>query len=291
MVVISLIAAFVVGAALATSGAILQGVLRNPLAEPYMLGIVGGASLFATIAAMFFPDLLGSWTLPIASFLGAFVSLTLVFLVSAAANRLRRIASTDAQLRSSHSTFILAGFAVASFTGSLQMLLVSYAPPELFKSLYSRLFGTISQITPSQLIAATAILCIAFASEYAFHRHLNVMELGLDEAECLGINTKLTLFWVIFIVSLVTAVAVALAGAIGFVGLVVPHFVRRIFGPKMQILLILSALFGGFFLFISQFVAQSLPGNLPAGIIAALLLSPLFLLLLITYKNGEGRDV
>lgn len=287
-----LAAAWVVGAILASSGAVLQGVLRNPLAEPYMLGVVGGAALAAALVMM-----LGGGTtvselhLVGASFVGGCTSLGLVFGVAALAHRLRSRGGADAAMRSSHSTLILAGFAVASFTGSLQMLLLTYADKDVFTALYRRLFGTLAAVTPFTLGVATCGLVGGLVGIMCLAKRLNVMELGLDEAECLGVNTKRTLAITLTIVSLMTAVAVALAGAIGFVGLVIPHLVRRLCGTGARRCVLVSAASGGVFLAVMSLVARLLPGEVPVGVVAAVALAPCFLGILAVQYAGEGRDV
>ena len=124
-----------------------------------------------------------------------------------------------------------------------------------------------------------------------FRRELNVMELGHEEAECLGVNTRLTMFVAIGAVAMATAVSVALAGAVGFVGLVVPHIVRRLVAVKMEILLPISALIGGIMVVAAEYVGRLLPGDVGVGVVCAVLGAPFFLYLLATPSAGEGRDI
>ena len=288
---LSIAAAIVVGAALAVSGAVLQSVLRNPLAEPYILGIVGGSALFSALATKLGLVALAAWVLPASSFLGACFSLSLLLLVAWFASRARAVNGSDAQLRSNFSTVVIAGFVVGGFTGSLDWLVLSYCSPEDFTRLNKWLYGSLSEVGFAALVSGALVLAIVMAVLVFFRRGLNVMALGHDEAECLGIDTRTTMVAVIGAVSLATAVSVSLAGAIGFVGLVVPHFVRRVFGPRMQRLLPFSALFGGVFLALAQIVAAKFLPEVGVGVICAIFGGPFILWLLASRRNGEGRDV
>ena len=289
--VLTVIAAVVVGAALSVSGAVLQSLLRNPLAEPYMLGIVGGGALFAVLAMNLGLVALGAFVLPLASFLGSCFALALVCLIAWCAQRHRTVKGADPHLRSSSSTLIVAGYATGAFLGSLDLLALSYAEEGAFVKISKWLYGRLDLVSRADLIFAVVTLSLVFAALFSFRRELNVMELGHDEAECLGVNTRLTLAVVIGSVALATAVSVALAGAVGFVGLVVPHFVRRVFGPRMQVLLPVSALLGGLALVFAEFLAQRLPGDVGVGVICAIFGAPFFLFLLASSWNGEGRDI
>ena len=289
--VVTILAALTVGAALAVAGAVLQSVLRNPLAEPYILGIVGGSALFSATAMKLGLLALGAWVLPVSSFLGSCFSLGLLVLVAYFAARAREANGSDAHMRSNYSTVVVSEFVVGGFTGSLDWFVLSTCSPEDFTRLNKWLYGSLAEVGGSSLAIGLATVAVVFAVLYSFRRELNVLELGHDEAECLGVNTRLTIAVVIGAVALVTAVSVALAGAVGFVGLVVPHFVRRVFGPRMQRLLPLSALFGGIFLVLAQFASRLLPEGVGVGVVCAIFGAPFFLYLLASKKNGEGRDI
>ena len=291
MIDCGLIAAGVAGAALAVAGATLQSVLRNPLAEPYMLGTVGGGSLFAAAAMHFGLTAWGAWLLPAASFLGSCVSLAIVSAVALAASRVRARRGADVHLRSSGSTVVLAGFVTGSFTGSLQMLLMSAADAETFARHSRWLFGSPSAAAPEAVVVAAVVTLATLAGLLLLSRWLDVLELGADEAACLGVNVRLTLVLALGAVSVMTATAVAVAGAIGFVGLVAPHVVRRALGPRMRWLLPGSALVGGVVLVLAEGMARRLPGDIPAGVLCALGGAPCFLALLASRHNGESRDV
>lgn len=284
-------AALVVGAALAVAGAVLQSVLRNPLAEPYLLGTVGGAALFSAGALVSGFAALGLWVLPLASFLGSCCSLALVCVVAVFAERAHRAESANPILRSSGSTIVLAGFTVGGFTGSLDMLVLSYAKSEDFASVSKWLYGSLACVTPLTFCLALVVFAGAFAVLLALARRLDVLELGRSEAECLGLNARSLILVSLAACSLLTAVSVAVAGAIGFVGLVVPHVVRRKFGPRMMRVLPLSALLGGGFLCAAEYLRRFLPGDVPVGVIAAICGAPFVLALLVSRRSGEGWDI
>ena len=287
------LAAFIVGCCLALAGAVLQSVLRNPLAEPYMLGMVGGGALFSALVLNLGLVSYGAFVLPVASFLGSCFSLLLVCLIAWCAARARLVNGSDAALRSSSSTIVVAGFTVGGFTGSLEMLVLSYSEPEAFTKLSKWLFGSLKEVQLPHLVLGAVVLVGVLVVLMAFRRQLNVMELGHDEAECLGVNTRLTMVAVIGSVALATSVSVALAGAVGFVGLVVPHVVRRLVGPKMELLLPVSAVAGGLVLVAAQAVAGWLSDahDVGVGVICAIFGAPFFLVLLASRRNGEGRDI
>lgn len=283
--------AFALGAALSMCGAALQSALRNPLAEPYLLGAVGGASLFSAIAVVTGFAAFGSVAMSAAGFAGAFFSLALVVTVSCISERMRRSSCADPFLRASGSTVVLAGFAVGSFTGSLQMFVVSFAGSEEFAALYKWLFGDLKNCGREAAIIASALAAGTFAALWATARRLNVMELGRTEAECQGINAERTTLAVLCVAAAVTAISVSIAGAIGFVGLVVPHAVRRVTGPRMQRILPACAFLGGIALAFAEAVTSFFPADIPAGVICAVFGAPFFIWLLVSRRNGEGWDI
>ena len=284
-------AAFVVGALLSVSGTALQSVLRNPLAEPYLLGTVGGASLFATIATLAGFSALGAWSLPAASFTGSCLSLGVVTLVAHTAERIRSSSSADPYIRSNGSTVVLAGFVTGSFTGSLQMLAISYADDGAFTAISKWLFGNLRSSTPASFLLGATALAAVFCVLFSRARQMNILELGRNEAECLGLNAKSTIIAVLGSVAIGTAVSVSIAGAVGFIGLVMPHAARRLTGPRMQLLLPASAVAGGLALTAAEAVSRFLPGDIPTGVICAVAGTPFFMWLLMSKRNGEGRDI
>ncbi len=287
------LAAIVTGAALSVSGAALQSVLRNPLAEPYLLGTVGGAALFAALAVNLGLTALGAWVLPASSFLGSCASLALVSAVALFAARARRADGANPFLLANGNAVVLAGFVTGGFFGSLDMLVMSYAKADDFAALSKWLYGSLAAVTPTSLVIGAATLVVVLATLLALARHLNVMELGRAEAETLGINTRALTFIVLGAVSLATAVSVALAGAIGFIGLVIPHAVRRKVGPRTGRVFVWSAILGGAFLPLAEAARQFLPKgeSVGVGVVCAILGAPFFLWLLVSRRNGEGWDI
>lgn len=284
-------AAAVVGASLSVTGATLQSVLRNPLAEPYLMGTVGGAALFAAAAIVSGLTAIGAWVMPMASFLGSLFSLSLVCLIAYLANRSRERESANPLLKSSGSTVVLAGFVTGAFTGSLNMLVLSYAKDEDFAAVSKWLYGNLSAVTPLVFALSTVAFALVLITLLRLARYLDILELGRAEAECLGVNARALILTVLGLSSLMTAVSVALAGAIGFVGLVVPHIVRRKAGPRMRRVLPYSALLGAAALVLAQLVARHLPGDVPVGVIAAIGGAPVIFAILVSRRNGEGWDV
>ena len=281
----------VVGASLAVTGTVLQSVLRNPLAEPYLMGTVGGAALLAAGAMVSGLTALGAWVLPAASFLGSCLSLALVCGVAYFAGRARAGESANPCLRSSGSTRVLAGFVTGGFTGSLNMLILSYAKPEDFAAVSKWLYGSLGSATSGSWMLCCAVFALVFGVLLTLARRLDVLELGRSEAECLGINARTIIVTVLVAASLMTAVSVALAGAIGFAGLVVPHVVRRLAGPRLTRVLPCAALAGAAFLVAAEAVRRLLPGDVPVGVVAAICGAPCVFALLVSRRNGEGRDV
>ncbi|MGN0852761.1 MAG: FecCD family ABC transporter permease [Kiritimatiellia bacterium] len=269
-----LAADLVVGASLALSGAALQSVLGNPLAEPYILGLVGGASLGVAVVFCLGLAAVSALLVPAAAFLGACLSLSLVCLVSVwAARRLGRRALSG-------STVVVAGFVAGSFTNSLQMLVLSFATPEQSAAALKWVWGDLQAVQAGPLALAGAALAVSLLALVALSRKLDVLALGEDVARSLGVNVRRTQLLALGAASLATAISVALAGAVGFVGLIVPHATRRIFGVRHGVYLPVSALLGGVFLVLAQGVARFLPGSVPLGVVCALAGAPFFLWLL-----------
>lgn len=272
-------AALVVGASLALSGATLQSVLRNPLAEPYILGLVGGASLGVALVFGAGWAAASACAVPAAAFLGACLSLGLVCVVAHfAARRAGRRALAG-------GTVIVAGFVTGGFTNSLQMLVLSYATPEQSSAAMRWVWGDLHAVQAGPTCWAALALAVSFVAVYSQNRNLNALVLGEDAARALGVRVRRTQLIALGAASLATASSVALAGAVGFLGLIVPHVVRRLAGADHRVYLPLSALGGAAFLMAADAVANLFPGNLPVGVVCALTGAPFFLWLL----TGRGR--
>jgi len=278
--VITACSACVVGGALGFSGATLQSVLRNPLAEPYVLGVVGGSSLGVALAVVLGWTALSPLVLPAVSLVGAACSLGLVCAVAfVAARRLGRGSLAG-------GTVIVAGFVTGSFLCSLQMLVLAYATPEQAGAAYRWVWGDLRHVAPAALPYAAGAVLAAFAFLYVHVRALDALVLGEDGARALGVRVRRTQVIALGAVSLAVAASVALAGAVGFLGLVVPHVVRRLVGQGHRLYLPLSAGVGALFLILAEAVARLFPGDLPVGVVCALVGAPFFLVLLT--RRGRG---
>jgi iron complex transport system permease protein len=257
------LAAFATGGSLAMAGALLQVLLRNPLADPYVLGVSGGAAVGA-LAAM----LLGAvaWLIPAGAFAGAFISTLLVFALARGAGAW------------SPTRLLLTGVIVAAGWGAVVALLLSLAPEAQLRGMLFWLIGDLS--APPAAWTPLVVLGLAMAIALPFARDLNALSRGDAVAAALGVSIA-RLPWLIFaLAALLTAVAVTTAGAIGFVGLIVPHACRFAWGPDHRLLLPAATLAGGSFLVLADTLARSViaPQQLPVGVITALIGVPVFLL-------------
>lgn len=269
-----LFAAMVVGASLSLSGAALQSVLGNPLAEPYVLGLVGGASLGVAVVFHAGWSAASALAVPAAALLGACLSLALVCLVSFfAARRMGRRAFGG-------GVVILAGFVAGSFTNSLQMVVLSFATPEQSAAALKWVWGDLRDVRMESVLVSLAALGVAFLALQSQCRNLNAMALGEDVAQSLGVRVRRTQLVALGAASLATAVSVALAGAVGFVGMIVPHVARRLLGANHRAYLPASMVGGGVFLVAMQAVSGVLPESVPLGVVCALAGAPFFLWLL-----------
>lgn len=263
-----------VGAALACSGATMQGIFRNPLADPGIIGVSAGGSLGAVIAIS--TGLVGEslWMLPLFSFVGAIGATTLVYLLSLVRGQ------------SQPATLLLAGVALNSFLGALisAILLFSNRYPEV-QAILSWLIGSLRGRGWAYFFAIVAPVILTTGLLFFFARDMNLLLLGEESAQGLGVNVPRTRFALLALAALSTGAAVSVVGPIGFVGLVVPHMLRLVIGPDYRLLLPASALGGALFLVTTDTVARLIlqPAELQVGIITALLGAPFFLYLL--YRN------
>jgi len=260
-----------VGATLAYSGAVYQGVFRNPLAEPYLMGVASGAGLAATLViigplAYSFGPLS---PVPAAAFLGAIVAVTLTYLL---ARTSRAVPVT---------TLILAGVAVGSIaTASISYLMLTHEERAL--SVMSWLLGGLNAASWERVALLLPYAAIGGLALVPFGRALNVLQLSEEEARQVGVNVEALKLGLLAVASLATAAAVAVSGIIGFVGLVVPHATRLLWGPDYRRLVPLSAVLGAGFLIVADLLARTLapPHEIPVGIITAFVGAPFFLYLL-----------
>lgn len=263
---------FICGASLSVAGCVFQGLLRNPLAEPYVLGVSSGAALGAVSCIAL--GLSGGWfgvgLLPLMAFLGAILTMILVY----------NIAKTDGQIPI--PSLLLSGVIVGAVFASLLMFIVSTSQSEALHSVIWWLLGNLEIFDVNLLIMVGAIASICIGACYLFWRDLNIITLGEEPAIHLGIEVQ-SLRRILFILaSLLTAASVSASGLIGFVGLIVPHTMRLIVGPNHRVLIPSSVLAGGLFLILSDLFARTVipPAGVPIGVITALIGGPFFILLL-----------
>lgn len=273
--------ALFVGALLAMAGVVLQGLLLNPLADPYTVGVSSGAALGAGIATLLgLAGVFGGYGVPIIAFIFALGAMVLVYSVARSAGRV-----------SIHS-FLLSGIVVGSFLWALLSCVLALAagdPAEAQGKIIAWLMGSFNAADPWSFVHIAAPFALfGLISLFAFARDLNVFSMGEETARHLGVETENLKIIILAIASLITAAAVAVSGIIGFVGLVVPHICRKIFGPDHRILIPTSALAGASLTVFADLASRAIlpPSGLPVGIVTAMLGAPFFLYLLKTSKVG-----
>lgn len=274
--------ALLVGAVLASCGVVMQGLFRNPLADPSLIGVSGGASLgasiviFSTAGALSASPLAGLSVVALGAFIGGFVATLLVY----------RVATST--LGTSVATMLLAGIAIGALSGAFNSLLSYFSDNQMLRQISIWQMGNLSGANGLKVMLMSSVaLCFVLFLPSHF-KALNALLLGESEARHLGINVQQVKRNLILLTALGVGVSVALAGLIGFVGLVVPHIIRLIIGPDHRWLLIASALAGSALLMIADCIARVvvLPAELPTGILTALIGAPFFVLLLISQRRS-----
>ncbi|WP_390622197.1 FecCD family ABC transporter permease [Bacillus tuaregi] len=275
------ILAGLVGASLAIAGAAFQGLLRNPLADPYTLGVSSGASVGAVVTIFFNLSLplIGKFTLPLFSIVCSFLTIFIVLLFSQRIDRSMKV-----------ETIILTGVIFSSFLSAFISLMIALTGEEL-RQIIGWLLGSVSMrgwdyikiILPFFIIGS--VLVLVNASE------LNALSFGEERAQHLGVNVQKRKLLILIAGSILTGAAVAVSGTIGFVGLVIPHLTRLLWGPDHRHLLPLSILTGSSFLILADLVARTIisPTELPIGVITSLIGAPVFAIILIGSKRKERR--
>ena len=271
-----LLLAFLVGGSLAAVGVSLQALLRNPLADPFVLGISSGAALGAAIAILFGVGV-SMWSisaLPICAFLGAVVSLFIIY----------RIAATHYGF--SIYTLLLAGVVLSAIFSAFIMFLTSVADPNRAFGMYAWLMGSLTGPDYTTLGILAAYLGVGLIVLGSQAQSLNLLTLGEEAARSLGVEVERVKKLVFFATALMTGAVVAFSGLIGFVGLIVPHAVRLALGADHRLLLPIAGLTGGIFLMVADTVARTLfsPTEIPVGVVTALVGGPVFLYLLMNRR-------
>jgi iron complex transport system permease protein len=275
-----IVLAVLVGACLGMAGAGFQGVLRNPLADPYTLGVASGSSVGAALVmTLGLQAVFGMWTVPAAAFVSGTLTVLTVFL----------LARSNGQM--AVETLILSGVILQAFLGAFVSLMISMSEDEVNQILFWVL-GSLSKRTwdHALLILPFAIAGLPFIA--AFASVMNLMALGERHAAHLGVHVERTKLLVLLASTLVTAAAVSVSGVVGFVGLVVPHLVRLIVGPDYRLIVPLSVIGGGIYVVWADTLARTAlsPKEIPLGVLTALVGAPFFAWLLKRRKTGLGRE-
>jgi iron complex transport system permease protein len=274
------VGAALIGAALATAGVLFQGLLRNPLADPYIIGTSAGALLGATVVIIFVPATLSLWgfgVISIAAFLGALGAVFLVY-------NLARIGGKTPVV-----SLVLAGFAVGAFFVAITWFMLSVSGEFQHKlgTVFDFLVGAIRVSSWLQIAIAACLIAGGIVLARFFAVRLNAFSLGEEGAAYLGINVERDKILILGLGSFLTAYAVSLGGLIGFVGLVMPHAMRLVLGPDHRLLLPAAALAGASFLVLADLGARTLfaPTELRLGILTALIGAPFFIYLLRRHRK------
>lgn len=267
------LASLACGMALAVSGAVLQGVLANHLASPSMIGVNAGAGLAVTICSAL--GIIGGWKLSLCSFIGAFVT---VMFISLGAKK----------WGASRGTVILMGVALNAFLGAISDTVTTFIPEvSLLRNDFK--VGDFSAVTYAKVIPSAVVMIISIAVLLTLSNELDVLMLGDENAKGLGLNTDIVRVIFLLLSALLAGAAVSVCGLLSFVGLLVPHAVRRIASSQAKHLIPLCALFGASFVTLCDMFARIVlaPYELPVGIIMAFLGAPFFIFILIRGKGGH----
>ncbi|MBC3886817.1 iron chelate uptake ABC transporter family permease subunit [Acetobacterium paludosum] len=271
-----IILAFVTGGALALCGAAYQGIFKNPMADPYILGVSSGAALGATIGIIlkFSSSFLGLNGIAILAFIGSFSTILIVYNISRVGRKVPV------------ATLLLSGIAIGQTLSALISLFMIFNQNEMSQIIFWTM-GSLNGKGWNQVIAVLPYVILGCVIMLTSVRELDIMLLGEDTANQLGVDTERLKKKILFSSSLITAAVVSVTGIIGFVGLVVPHIVRMVTGPKHRVLVPFSLLFGGVFLILCDTLARTATAQeIPVGIITAAFGGPFFVYLLRKRKKG-----
>jgi iron complex transport system permease protein len=264
-----------VGAALGVAGATYQGLFRNPLADPYLIGVAQGAALGAVIGFLLPVTFLGTNFIPLLAFAGALAAVSVVYLVARVGKALPM------------TTLILAGMAIGSFLISVTSYITLISADKM-PGILTWLIGRFSMSNWDQFKLIAPYIVIGILVILLFARPLNVMQLDEEQAQQLGINVERTKLILLAAATLITAAAVCFVGTIGFVGIIVPHAVRLVWGPDHRSLLPLSAIGGAILMIVADTASRTLipSSEIPVGVITAFVGAPFFLILLRRRKQA-----
>lgn len=268
-----------IGGSLSLAGAILQGIYRNPLVEPYTLGISGGASLGVTFAIVAGLHLLNILFLPLAGFIGAFATIFLVYTLSLGRGGL------------SVNRMLLIGVMISFISSSLMMFLMSVTSTDNIHGIVFWIMGSLNESNNTMITVMIVLSLFCLIVSYLFVMPLNALRLGEEKARHLGFNANSVIRILFIVTSLLTGACIAIAGIIGFVGLVIPHIVRLWVGTDYRILLISSFLSGSIFLILCDVMARTIisPNELPIGVITGIVGGVVFIVLLSNSRRKKVR--
>lgn len=272
-----IILAVLTGSLLSMAGAVYQAIFQNPMADPYVIGISSGAAFGATIAIIFLPPmmLLGNSIVSLAAFLSAILTSILVYFIS----KTKRGVDTF--------SLLLTGVVISTVLSSFISLMMLAHKDEAMK-IMTWTMGSFNAKSWNHVLTILIPTVIGIFFTIYHGKDLNVLVMGEEEAMTMGLDTKRLKRNMLLICALLTSIAVSVSGIIGFVGLIVPHFIRLIFGSEHKFLLKASFVFGAIFMLLSDTIARSLLGGfeVPVGIITSLIGGPLFLILLVRYRRS-----
>ncbi|MBI4885280.1 MAG: iron ABC transporter permease [Actinobacteria bacterium] len=272
--------AAIVGAMLSLAGASYQGVFRNPLVDPYLLGAAGGAGLGATIVISLGRATTSEWIvdpLPLAAFLGAIAAVTVTYLAGAAFGSMR-----------TSTTLVLAGVAVASLTSAIQAFVLQRSSDGVIRAVYNWLLGSLVNASWHDVRLVLPYVVVSGAVLLAHRRHLDVLRVGDDEALTLGLDVRRVRITIVAAATVGTAAVVSVSGLIAFVGIVVPHAVRMVCGGSYRRVLPISIAVGAAFLILADIPGRMLqnPAETPLGVVTAFCGAPFFMVLLRTRRTA-----
>jgi iron complex transport system permease protein len=262
-----------VGAALSLGGLVFQSLLRNPLAEPYILGISGGSAIGAILGILagvsFFPGI------GLFSFAGSMTTLGLIMILSSGHSILKK------------DSLILSGVMVNAFCGAVTMFLISLTLDSRLHNVMFWLMGDLSNLDIRQVLILSIILIPCFIVIFVFSHSMNLMMLGRESAQSMGVNIRAVTLTLLTTTSLMVSITVSTCGPIGFVGLVIPHLFRLLIGQDNRTLVPACILGGGSYMILCDILSRTLPehGEIPPGVITAIIGAPLFIILLIRTRR------
>ncbi len=277
-----IILAILVGLGLGTSGAILQGLFRNPLVDPGFIGVSSGAAIGAMITIMFsryiysyIPPFITPFTLPILAMAGAFITTMMVYKMSKVANKTNIMA------------MLLSGIAINALAGSVIGLFVSMSSDSELRSFTFWTLGGLDMADWNITMITSLFIVIPFLIIYKLQYQMDIFMLGDAESEHLGINVESLKKKIILISSIMVGVSVSFCGMIGFIGLVTPHLIRLFIGPNHKYLIPGSAILGAILLIVSDMISKTViaPAQLPIGVVTSALGAPFFIWLIINQKR------